>query len=112
MMPNPSKFSTDIEPSRLVRMARFEGYLSMPMTFCHWFFTNLYSDCTHHFPLWIPRVYEIVIGASIWSIAWLFALSGVRHAIGWARLAAGASVFVLVIDAGFVLLFSLLANSR
>jgi hypothetical protein len=54
----------------------------------------------------LPEPAGIVVGVTIWGLAWLFALSGVRRGRGGARAAAWVSLGVLVWHAGMSLLLA------
>ncbi len=54
----------------------------------------------------LPDPIGLVVGATIWGLAWLFAIGGVRRGRGGARVAAWVSLAVLAMHAGLSLLIA------
>jgi hypothetical protein len=84
--------NSDPEPTedrrrQLSRIAGIEGYLSLPiivLAFCNPLFSLLPES-------YLPPIWITMLGCGL-----LFAISGVRHGTGMARVVAGLSLAILV----------------
>jgi hypothetical protein len=80
------------------RTARIEGYLALI------FVVALFLGPAYP-PL--PEALGVAVGVSIWACGWLFAISGVRHGVGGARVAAVIGLTILVLHAALILIIAL-----
>jgi hypothetical protein len=97
MAPTPAD-PTEGVPGHASRIARIEGYLALLCV------VALFLGPA--FPA-LPQPVGLALGVSIWACGWLFAISGVRHGAGGARVAAGICLAILVLHAASMLVIVL-----
>jgi hypothetical protein len=83
----------------VLKIARVEGYLAL---FC--VLALLLDPFFPRLPL--PEPLGLAVGVSIWACGWLFAISGVRHGRGGARVAARISLGELILHAALSLVIA------
>jgi hypothetical protein len=95
----PSATDTIEAPrKRASRTARLEGYLALL------FVVALFLPSG--FPP-LPEALGVAVGVSIWACGWLFAISGMRHGVGGARVAAIIGLTILVLHAALIVIIAL-----
>ena len=78
------------------KMSTLEGYLA-PL-----FLALMFVGAS----IRLPSPYDLIIGITLWACCWLFAISGVRRGGAGARVAAGLTLTLLILDAVFRLVIT------
>jgi hypothetical protein len=84
---------------RLSRFAGVEGYLAL-VIMLDFVFEMFFGPLLPQF----GSPYDPAIVTTLWACGWLFAISGVRHGRGGARVAARLSLAFFVLQAGLIVI--------
>jgi hypothetical protein len=91
----------DATRRRFSKIARIEGYLALFFIFAL-FLGPLFPS--------LPPALAQAVEVTLWACGWLFAISGVCHGRGGARVAAVISLVILVLHASLILIIASLRS--